>query len=103
MLDISLKDFFPSDHRTKEMEKKALDEWKKLLGMSELNAKFRYLQLAFSLKTYGMTCFKVKEQVSGEKKLKDMLFCMSRNALIRIDPQTNVRWGLYDREFDTVC
>lgn len=67
---LNLKDFFPTTHRNKEMEKKTLDEWKKLVGMNEVNAKFRYVQLCRSLKTYGMTVFVVKDRFPGQKKIE---------------------------------
>lgn len=56
----SLKEYFPPQYRSKEMEKKLFEEWKKLFGMNEINARYRYVQLCRSLKTYGMTVFKVK-------------------------------------------
>lgn len=59
---IKLKDFVPPEYikEKKEMEKKIFQEHRKLQGLSELNAKFRYVQLCRSLKTYGVTFFLVK-------------------------------------------
>ena len=56
-----LKDFAPPEyHKAKDFEKKVFHEHRKLQGMSDLNARFRYVQLCRSLKTYGVTFFLVK-------------------------------------------
>jgi len=55
------KEFFQPQWQKTDMEKLVYAEWKKLVGMTDINAKFRYIQLCRSLKTYGMTCFKVRE------------------------------------------
>lgn len=57
---ISLKEVTSPQWAKKDIEKQILAEWKKLVGMNEINARFRYVQLCRSLKTYGMTIFKVK-------------------------------------------
>jgi talin len=44
----------------KDLEKKIFSEHRKLQGMNELNAKFRYVQFCRSLKTYGITFFLIK-------------------------------------------
>jgi hypothetical protein len=57
-----LKDFVPPEYQKtkKDIDKRIFQEHRKLQGMSELNAKFRYVQLCRSLKTYGVTFFLVK-------------------------------------------
>ena len=55
-----LSEVLPPQHQKKEIEKNFLSEWKKLVGMNEVHARFRYVQLCRSLKTYGMTVFQVK-------------------------------------------
>ncbi len=40
--------------------------------MTEINAKFRFVQLCRSLKTYGITCFEVQQKGKG-KKLETVL------------------------------
>jgi talin len=62
-----------------------LDEWKKLVGMNEVNARFRYVQLCRSLRTYGMTCFRVREKVKDKKKLIDALLCFTRDSIVRME------------------
>jgi len=57
----SLADFLPPEYvEEKEIDKKIFQEHRKLQGMTELNAKFRFVQLCRSLKTYGVTFFLVK-------------------------------------------
>jgi hypothetical protein len=48
----SLKDFLPEEYRTKDADRKTLEEWKKLNGLNDLNARFRYIQYCRSLKKY---------------------------------------------------
>jgi talin len=61
---LDLSKYLPAEHaKAKGMEKRILQEHRKLKGLTELNAKYRYIQLCRSLKTYGMTFFLVKEKV----------------------------------------
>lgn len=50
----------PAFLKTKNLEQSIFKEHKKLSGMTEVNAKFRYVQLCRSLKTYGMSVFKIQ-------------------------------------------
>jgi talin len=53
-----MKDFVPMEYiKNKEVEKNIYKEYSILQGLTELNAKFRYVQLIRSLKTYGTTFF----------------------------------------------
>ncbi len=56
--------------------------------MTDINARFRYVQLCRSLKTYGMTCFKVKERVPGKKKLMNGILAFTRDSIIRMEYET---------------
>jgi len=82
------KEFLPAQWQKKDIETNAINEWKKLTGMTEQNAKYRYVQVCRSLKTYGMTCFKTKEKVPGKKKLMDGLLCFTRDSIIRMEYET---------------
>ena len=54
----------PEAFRSKSgLFEKIVIEWKKLVKMDVQNAKLRYVQLARSLKTYGITIFSVIERV----------------------------------------
>ena len=67
-----LKDILPpAASKDKGIDKDIAIHWKKILAMTELNAKFRYIQLSRSLKTYGITCFNVNEILTdlGKKRI----------------------------------
>ena len=56
--------------------------------MSELNAKFRYIQMCRGMPTYGVTFFLVKEKLKGRNKLVPRLLGISRSSIMRIDENT---------------
>jgi talin len=85
---VALKDYLAPQWQKKDLEKFIFSEWKKLVGMNEINARFRYVQLCRSLKTYGMTVFKVRERVPGKKKLMDGLLCFTRDTILRMEFET---------------
>lgn len=56
-----MKDLVPPEYqKDKDVEKAIYKEHSILQGTTELNAKFRYVQLIRSLKTYGTSFFVVK-------------------------------------------
>ena len=58
---LNLGEFLPQEYiKIKGIEKVIFSEHRKLHNLSELNAKFRYIQLCRSLRTYGVTFFLVK-------------------------------------------
>ncbi len=58
---LSLEEFLPREYvKLKGIEKNILAEHRKLHNLSEINARFRYIQLCRSLRTYGVTFFLVK-------------------------------------------
>lgn len=63
-------------------------EHRKLHSLTELNAKFRYIQLCRSLKTYGVTFFLVKEKMKGRNKLIPRLLGVTRESVMRVDETT---------------
>ena len=70
---LELKELFPAEYRrTPGIEKKIYGEHRKLIGMTELNGKLRYIKYCRELKTYGVTFFLVKEKMKG-KVAFDML------------------------------
>ena len=67
---LELKDLLPSEYRkVPGMEKKIFAEHRKLIGMTELNGKLRYIKYCRELKTYGVTFFLVKEKMKGNFNL----------------------------------
>jgi talin len=84
---IKLKDFVASEyHKHKELEKKIYAEHGKLQGTTDLNAKFRYVQLIRSMKTYGVSFFLVKEPPSKlNKKTQNILLGVTKSSVVRMD------------------
>ncbi|KAI8851508.1 hypothetical protein BC829DRAFT_488095 [Chytridium lagenaria] len=86
---IKLKDFVPPEYRNgRELPKRIGVEHGKLQGLNELNAKFRYVQLSRSLKTYGITFFAVKEKHPKKNKMVDMLLGITKQSVVRLDAET---------------
>ena len=56
-----LGSYLPKEYvKVKGAERRVFAEHAKFTGLSQLNAKFRYIQVVRSLKTYGVTFFLVK-------------------------------------------
>lgn len=84
-----VSDFLPPDYRKdKSVEKLMYNEHRKLQGMTEWNAKYRYIQLCRSLKTYGVSFFLVKEMNPKKKKLVDVLLGITKDNVVRLDVDT---------------
>ena len=63
---LTLEEFLPREYvKLKGIEKAIFADHRKLHNLSEINAKFRYIQLCRSLRTYGVTFFlvKVKQEI----------------------------------------
>jgi hypothetical protein len=50
------------------------------VGMTEANAKFRYIQLCRGLKTYGITCFEVLEKNPKTRKTQPVLIGVTKGV-----------------------
>lgn len=85
-----VKTFLPPPYRKdKTIVSDILRDHKKLVGMKEMNAKFRYVQLVRSLKTYGITFFDCKEKPRGtNKKPQRVLIGVTRDRIMKVDPET---------------
>jgi len=84
-----VKELVPTAHlKDKNIEQRIMQEWKKFVGTNEVNAKYRYIQLCRSLKTYGMTIFKVQDRGVGSKKLQDSILGFTRTNIIRMEYET---------------
>jgi talin len=88
-----MKDFVAPQHiKAKDIEPGIFKIHKKFVGMSETNAKMRFVQLCRSLKTYGITYFSAKEasNATGKqtKKMKVVLIGITRDSFMKIDPET---------------
>lgn len=83
-----LKDFVPTEYLKdkKSMEKRIIKEFSKLKNINENNAKFRYVQLCRSLKTYGITFFRVEEQVKVKSsQTVERLLGITKDTVLRVD------------------
>ncbi|XP_042904301.1 talin-2 isoform X1 [Parasteatoda tepidariorum] len=86
---LDLKEFLPKDYvKSKGIEKKVFAEHKKCVGDSELDAKVKYVSLARSLKTYGVTFFLVKEKMNRKNKLVPKLLGVTKDSVLRLDEKT---------------
>lgn len=87
---IKLKNYVSAEYcKNKDIEKKIYAEHRKLQGTTELNAKFRYVQLIRSMKTYGVSFFMVKEPASNmTKKAQNILLGVTKNSIVRMDVNT---------------
>lgn len=80
----------PALQKEKNLEKNIANEWKKLTGMSEVNAKYRYVQFCRSLKTYGITLFHVQERDKKSKKLNKIMLGFTRDSIVRMTEDCSV-------------
>ncbi|UYV64796.1 TLN1 [Cordylochernes scorpioides] len=57
-------------------------------GLSELEAKVKYVSLARSLPTYGVAFFLVKEKMKGKNKLVPRLLGVTKDSILRLNEKT---------------
>eukprot|EP00002_Diphylleia_rotans_P029934 TRINITY_DN611_c0_g1_i1.p1 TRINITY_DN611_c0_g1~~TRINITY_DN611_c0_g1_i1.p1 ORF type:complete len:1815 (-),score=510.74 TRINITY_DN611_c0_g1_i1:219-5663(-) len=86
---IKLEEFIPLTFlKNKTIDKDIFTEHKKLSGLSEVNAKYRYVQTCRQLKTYGITFFTIKEKTKKDKKPVPRLLGVTRDSILRMDAET---------------
>uniref|UniRef100_A0A665VZG7 Talin 2b n=1 Tax=Echeneis naucrates TaxID=173247 RepID=A0A665VZG7_ECHNA len=56
--------------------------------MTEIEAKVKYVKLARSLQTYGVSFFLVKEKMKGKNKLVPRLLGITKESVMRVDEKT---------------
>lgn len=92
----------PGLRKDRNIEKEIVQEWRKFVGMNDTNAKYRYLQLCRSLKTYGITSFEVIVMANskiyadiigktGKKKKDKLLLGATRDSIMFLDTETKVK------------
>jgi talin len=74
--------------KDKKIEKDVLKEHQKLVGTSDITAKFRFVQIVRSLKTYGITFFDCVEQLKTKKKGERMLLGITRDKIVKMNFET---------------
>ncbi|XP_033020521.1 talin-1 isoform X4 [Lacerta agilis] len=85
---LDLKDFLPKEYIKQKGERKIFMAHKNCGNMSEIEAKVRYVKLARSLKTYGVSFFLVKEKMKGKNKLVPRLLGITKECVMRVDEKT---------------
>ncbi|KAM8985307.1 talin-1 isoform 2-T2 [Guaruba guarouba] len=85
---LELKDFLPKEYMKQKGERKIFMAHKSCGSMSEIEAKVRYVKLARSLKTYGVSFFLVKEKMKGKNKLVPRLLGITKECVMRVDEKT---------------
>nr|XP_034956394.1 talin-1 isoform X4 [Zootoca vivipara] len=85
---LDLKDFLPKEYIKHKGERKIFMAHKNCGNMSEIEAKVRYVKLARSLKTYGVSFFLVKEKMKGKNKLVPRLLGITKECVMRVDEKT---------------
>jgi talin len=84
-----LKEFLPIYFmKQKNVEKKIFGEHKKLMGTSEIDAKYHYVKLARGLPTFGVHFFLVKEKMKGRNRLVPRLLGVTKDSVLRLDEKT---------------
>ncbi|XP_055365540.1 talin-2 isoform X3 [Betta splendens] len=86
---LDLKEFLPKEYiKQRGSEKKIFQEHKNCGEMSEIEAKVKYVKLARSLQTYGVSFFLVKEKMKGKNKLVPRLLGITKESVMRVDEKT---------------
>uniref|UniRef100_A0A8D2QDU2 Talin 1 n=1 Tax=Zonotrichia albicollis TaxID=44394 RepID=A0A8D2QDU2_ZONAL len=85
---LELKDFLPKEYIKQKGERKIFMAHKQCQDISEIEAKVRYVKLARSLKTYGVSFFLVKEKMKGKNKLVPRLLGITKECVMRVDEKT---------------
>ncbi|XP_029413514.1 talin-2 isoform X4 [Nannospalax galili] len=108
---LDLKEFLPKEYiKQRGAEKRIFQEHKNCGEMSEIEAKVKYVKLARSLRTYGVSFFLVKEKMKGKNKLVPRLLGITKDSVMRVDekskevlqewPLTTVkRWAASPKSF----
>ncbi|XP_069480588.1 talin-2 isoform X7 [Ambystoma mexicanum] len=86
---LDLKEFLPKEYiKQRGSEKKIFQEHKNGCEMTEMEAKVKYVKLARSLRTYGVSFFLVKEKMKSKNKLVPRLLGITKESVMRVDEKT---------------
>ncbi|KAM7015411.1 talin-2 isoform 1-T1 [Tautogolabrus adspersus] len=86
---LDLKEFLPKEYiKQKGSEKKIFQDHKNCGEMTEIEAKVKYVKLARSLRTYGVSFFLVKEKMKSKNKLVPRLLGITKESVMRVDERT---------------
>uniref|UniRef100_A0A8D3A1Y5 Talin 2a n=1 Tax=Scophthalmus maximus TaxID=52904 RepID=A0A8D3A1Y5_SCOMX len=108
---LDLKEFLPKEYiKQRGAEKKIFQEHNNCGEMTEIEAKVKYVKLARSLRTYGVSFFLVKEKMKSKNKLVPRLLGITKESVMRVEekskdvvqewPLTTVkRWAASPKSF----
>ncbi|XP_047218992.1 talin-2a isoform X1 [Girardinichthys multiradiatus] len=86
---LDLKEFLPKEYiKQRGAEKKIFQEHKNCGELTEIEAKVKYVKLARSLRTYGVSFFLVKEKMKSKNKLVPRLLGITKESVMRVDEKT---------------
>ncbi|KAM3877369.1 talin-2 [Diretmus argenteus] len=86
---LDLKEFLPKEYiKLRGAEKKVFQEHKNCGEMTEIEVKVKYVKLARSLRTYGVSFFLVKEKMKSKNKLVPRLLGITKESVMRVDEKT---------------
>jgi len=89
---LDLSEFLPAAWRSSEhpyIEEDVYAEHRKLKGLSDVDAKYRYLQHCLAFPSYGMCLFPAKERSLRSMAFeRDVLVGITYEAIVRLDPHT---------------
>eukprot|EP01117_Protostelium_nocturnum_P013126 TRINITY_DN487_c0_g1_i1.p1 TRINITY_DN487_c0_g1~~TRINITY_DN487_c0_g1_i1.p1 ORF type:complete len:2445 (+),score=1078.48 TRINITY_DN487_c0_g1_i1:119-7453(+) len=88
---LELKKYVPPIYvKNKTIEKDIMKEWRKLVGTTEQNAKYKYIQLCRSLKTWGITTYlcTIIDKQEKKKKPQKVLLGITRDSVLFLNVET---------------
>uniref|UniRef100_A0A8C3EVA2 Talin 2 n=1 Tax=Corvus moneduloides TaxID=1196302 RepID=A0A8C3EVA2_CORMO len=86
---LDLKEFLPKEYtKQRGAEKRIFQEHKNCGEMTEIEAKVKYVKLARSLRTYGVSFFLVKDKMKGKKQAGSSFAGGHQGSVMRVDEKT---------------
>ncbi|XP_048013612.1 talin-2 isoform X1 [Megalobrama amblycephala] len=86
---LDLKEFLPKEYiKQRGAEKRIFQDHKSCGEMTEIEVKVKYVKLARSLRTYGVSFFLVKEKMKSKNKLVPRLLGITKESVMRVDEKT---------------
>ncbi|XP_058854602.1 talin-2 [Acipenser ruthenus] len=86
---LDVKEFLPKEYiKQRGAEKKIFQDHKNCGEMTEIEAKVKYVKLARSLRTYGVSFFLVKEKMKSKNKLVPRLLGITKDSVMRVEERT---------------
>ncbi|XP_071063244.1 talin-2a isoform X1 [Pseudochaenichthys georgianus] len=86
---LDLKEFLPKEYiKQKGSEKKIFQDHKDCGEITEIETKVKYVKLARSLRTYGVSFFLVKEKMKSKNKLVPRLLGITKESVMRVEEKT---------------